>query len=74
MENLFEIGKTDQIGHDRNVDASITANVFGYLQKMETFSFYFNLKFLIFIFQRIENLNGAFQNINLTLGEIYIRF
>ena len=52
MENSFEIGKTDQIGYDINVMFSITANVFGYLQKMEIFSFYFK----IFIFQPIENL------------------
>ena len=49
----FPIGKADQIGHDQNGGASITANVFGYLQKKETFSFYFNLELSIFIFQRI---------------------
>lgn len=47
---------------DKTSESKATATVSGFLQKMESFSFYFCLKVLIVIFEKIETLNKQFQN------------
>ncbi|XP_043064422.1 uncharacterized protein LOC122320307 [Drosophila ficusphila] len=49
-----------------STDASASAKASGFLKHMETFEFMFMLTMIIEIFQKIENLNAALQNSQLS--------
>ena len=53
---------------DRCSDASATASASGFLQKMECFDFYFSLKVIIIIFEKIELLNQQLQGSQLSVN------
>ena len=59
----------NDIRHDSSFDNTITCIAFGYLNKRELFSFYFKLILLIYVFDRIENLNGALQKGDFNFNE-----
>lgn len=59
----------NDVGHDSTFDTAITSTAFGYYDKLKSFSFYFHLISLIYIFERIENLNSALQKVDLHFSE-----
>ena len=64
--NLIEFFQ--DMAEDATFESSITAKADGYLKKMDSFAFYFNLLTLIFIFEIIENLNEALQKHDLDIS------
>ncbi|VEN39225.1 unnamed protein product [Callosobruchus maculatus] len=58
-----------EILDDSSMDSTVTASASSYLYKLESFDFFFHLKALICIFERVETLNTVLQKIDLNLTE-----
>ena len=59
------------MAEDASMDPSITSKADGFLKKLDSFSFYFDLSTLIFIFEIIENLNEALQKQDLNISNAH---